>query len=529
MGSVCGLAPSPPSEVFLKTLPPPFEVNRDKYERFQKEEEMKKTRRTPNGKDGEKSKRESLRAPEPFYDIVSAACGHKHVVMLTREGDLITVGNNQYGQTAAPSDENEGGAGAPSLSSSSSSAKKKASTSFDWSPVYIDLDGAFSGGGANNRVACGANFSIAYQRRGRRVIAFGCNHMGQLGVGHKDSIGTERGLEAWDPTAEWWPASAECVVDRITAGFNHAVLQLTDGGLYGFGCNIWGELGIGSTTSPMHPTEIVFFREKGVAVKKVAVGNSVTLFLTEEGRAYGCGATNLGQLPTNTFEPVPIPLTREFQQGGGGEVKLPQRGEGRRLVRIKDVACLGSLCVYISTKNEILVQGSLPEMGVSVPAPRFAVVDQTKAIGYFTHLLGEAVTGAKCGGFAICELVPGPSTLLVRYANGCVAGLGVNTEGQLQSLMKVLGGRAVNLAPACASTELLPVFAVDPSRALSEAADGAPTPLGGSSFFGSGKGFNLLFDNDELYSVDEYTKPIELPPGERPPLAVLRAQKKKIV
>ncbi|KEG07374.1 hypothetical protein DQ04_09991000, partial [Trypanosoma grayi] len=240
LGSVCGLAPSPPAEVFLKSLPPPAELDHTKYLRFEREElERQQAPRTPT----------PFEAPEPFYDICCGAAGHKHVVLMTREGNLITFGENKYGQTAAPRQQQQQqqkvGDGNPLHTTTARRA-----TNSDLAPLYVDLGGAFACG--ERAVACGSNYTIVYQPGGRRVIGFGNNHMGQLGVGHKNQVDREKGFAEWDPTASWWGrsgGSSSSVIRRITCGFNHAVLQLSCGSLFSFGSNTWGELGIGSTVS----------------------------------------------------------------------------------------------------------------------------------------------------------------------------------------------------------------------------------------------------------------------------------------
>ncbi|ORC84506.1 uncharacterized protein TM35_000441620, partial [Trypanosoma theileri] len=324
MGSICGMTPSPPAEVFLKSLPPPSEIDPVKYQRFEREERERK--HTPRSC-------LPLVPPEPFYDIQCGAAGHKHVVLMTREGNLITFGDNRYGQTAAPrEDQQEFG---------NEISEKKMSTMRasdpDWSPLYIELNGAFTSD--QQAVVCGSNYTIVYQPGGRRAIGFGNNHMGQLGIGHKNQVDSDKGFAEWDPKANWW-GNNKSVIRNIVCGFNHTLVQLSCGSLFSFGSNTWGELGIGSTVSPMEPARISYFEEKGIEIIKVVAGNSFSLFLTREGRVYGCGATNFGQLPANEFEPVPVPLTRNFLQDS-------KNSNGTQLIRIKDIACMGSAAVFL--------------------------------------------------------------------------------------------------------------------------------------------------------------------------------------
>lgn len=500
LGAIGTLTPSPPAELFLKSLPPPQEVDPDKYRRFAREEAQGAVA-TPSPS---ATAAAAVSAPEPFYDIVAGAAGHKHFVLLTREGNLITAGDNHYGQTAAPITRDDAGGeeAERGVGSGSGGAGLCGTQSEDWAPLYVDLDDAFPRRpGCTNRVVCGSNYSIVYQQGGRRAIAFGNNGTGQLGAGAKQAVSSDKGFFEWDPTAAWWPSRRESVLERVTCGYNHALVQLSCGSLFAFGSNTWGELGIGTTTSPMQPERIRFFENKGVEVKKVAVGNSFTLFLTTDGRVYGCGATNHGQLPLNAFDPVPVPLTRVFQKDAhGNTVPTVAPDACKRLIRITDVACVGSLAVYLSSKGELLLQGSLPEYGVHIPSPRFVVLDQTSVIAALSQQ-----PGAPQDGFAVDELIPGPSTLLVRYRNGCVAAMGANTEGQLRSVLKTVRRTTVNVAPAFTAAELFPMFV--PSVAARQGDN-----RWRRSWFTSGKGFTLLVDRDEAYPINELGKPIELPP-----------------
>lgn len=170
--------------------------------------------------------------------------------------------------------------------------------------------------------------------------------------------------------------------------------------------------------------------------------------------------------------------------------------------------------MFLSSKNELLLQGSMPEFGVTVPAPRFAVVDQTAAIAALTLEMQAVLSSggasssssssppaaAGAAGFEIVELVGGPTTLLVRYRNGCIASLGTNTEGQLHNVSKMVHGKRINLAPAFSATELFPMFV-------------PRSPRWSGAWLTSGKGFNLLIDSQEAYEVPESAPPIELPPG----------------
>lgn len=492
LGSICGMTrASSAAEVFLKTLPLPQEVDLKRYERFEREEEIRtsetKQGHRDNSKWGEK-------APEPFFDVVGGAAGHKHVVLLLSTGNLVTFGDNKYGQTGSPlfSKEEDN---IPAVSFRSSGAHEA------HEPLYIDLSNTLFSDSPLTDVECGSNYSFVYAKGTRHVIAFGNNHMGQLGCGHKKPMASTQGFYKWDTSASWWPKSSS--IDSIVSGFNHSVVRLSDGSLYAFGSNTWGELGIGSTISPMFPTRITFFERRGIQIKKVALGNSFSLFLTVEGRVYGCGATDEGQVPKNTFDPVIIPLGRHFVRSAESAGRVSREpSDPKKLIRIKDIACVGSLAVYLTTKNEILLQGGYRDYGFSVPSPRIHLVMQDKAVNKLKDVLGDKEEEVKTG-FRVQSIHSGPQTMLLRYQNGCVGGVGCNAEQELFSSLKCINGRNVNVAEAFSFNEVFPVLS-----SVSSCCTAYTCP-----WIMCGKGFTLIVDPDSSLKVRENV-PLELPASE---------------
>lgn len=439
---------------------------------------------------------------EPFYDFVCGAAGHKHVVLLVSEGNLVTFGDNTHGQTGAPQLHHHQ---TPSPTLDISEEERKGKIMDDaHAPLYIDLGNTLATDSSAMRVACGSNFSFVYVKNTRRVICFGNNSVGQLGLGHKNVVDPSRGFETWNPLASWFPGDDTLAIESVTCGFNHSIVQLTDGSLYSFGSNTWGELGIGSTTSPVYPTRITFFDERGIQVKKVALGNSFTLFLTVDGRVYGCGATDEGQLPRNAFEPVPIMLGRHFARNPSGKgISDGKPTNKKKLIRIKDIATVGTIAAYLTCKSELLLQGGLRDYGFCVPSPRLLLLPQDAAIRFFSRTLGIDTHAFEDPGFTVNALQSGPQTLLLHYQNGCVGGFGANAEGELLSKLKVFRGKEVNIADVFSFKEVFPVWAPTSSDSSS------PKP-----WFLLGKGFSMFVDNHGVFPLHEGF-PIELPPGSK--------------
>eukprot|EP00884_Botryococcus_braunii_P023346 jgi/Botrbrau1/9696/Bobra.0201s0026.1 len=115
-------------------------------------------------------------------------------------------------------------------------------------------------------------------------------------------------------------------VRSVAAGGSHTV-AVTDGGVYAWGSNSCGQLGVARGLSgpafqdQMEPQLVEELR--GKAVLHVACGSDHTLFLCRDGSLYGCGSNSYGQLPLedrstlclttpddmDTFFPMPSPST----------------------------------------------------------------------------------------------------------------------------------------------------------------------------------------------------------------------------
>lgn len=442
-GSLCGLPSSPLSEVLLKGLPPPSEANPAKYSRFKREETF------------------GLSSTEPFYDFIDVAAGAKHFGLVTREGNVVLMGNNRYGQVGQPT-QTQTNAASESIPYFYDLAFTTTAPSTQEEEEAVvtkkgDRDvGTIPSAASPTSVVCGCNFTIFYRRGGISAYGVGNNHHGQLGLGHKDVLDNRMGLAGWPADAPWILRERELLlrdqeqegegarsteftnrlgIANIVCGFNHTIIQMLSGRLYACGTNLWGELGIGNTTAPMWPTEIIYFRTNGIRVVQVAAGSSFTLFLSSEGRVYGCGATNFGQLPPNTFDPTPVPLVRldttEARQH-------PKKNFGK-LIRIKHIACVADAAVYVTSKNEVLLQGSFPELGLCLHHPKYRVLelpdDPTDNVAVVEEEEDRTVKRRRLHK-DIIALHSGPNIVIVECRDGSLYAIGCNLDGQITAVTR---------------------------------------------------------------------------------------------
>jgi len=116
------------------------------------------------------------------------------------------------------------------------------------------------------------------------VYVTGENSYGQLGLGNTADQTT------WQKISDGKKIVAGC------AGTNVTFLISEGGGLWAAGRNTWGELGDGTTTN--RSTFVVSYTglSEGTKVVKIVNGDDSTLLLTSDGKVWGTGQNNTGEL-----------------------------------------------------------------------------------------------------------------------------------------------------------------------------------------------------------------------------------------
>lgn len=143
-------------------------------------------------------------------------------------------------------------------------------------------------------VAAGSGFSLGLHSNGF-VYAWGNNAYGQLGDG--------------TTTLRSTPVKVADISDiqAIAAGANHSVALRTDGTVWTWGQNIFGQLGDGTTTAKFKPVQITNL----TGIVAIAVGDDFSLALKNDGTVWAWGRNNIGQLgdgaTSNHLTPSQIP------------------------------------------------------------------------------------------------------------------------------------------------------------------------------------------------------------------------------
>lgn len=135
------------------------------------------------------------------------------------------------------------------------------------------------------------------------AYAWGNNGFGQLGAGTTPLRSA--------PVAVAAPAGVDFA--DVSAGFDHSAALSTAGDAYGWGRNLGGQLGDGTTTQRLGPAAAAM--PSGISFSQVSAGPAFTLALTAAGDGYAWGRNIRGELGIGSFSSSPVPVAMDMPSG----------------------------------------------------------------------------------------------------------------------------------------------------------------------------------------------------------------------
>ncbi|WP_052487946.1 RCC1 domain-containing protein [Gordoniibacillus kamchatkensis] len=355
--------------------------------------------------------------------IKAISAGGYHTLALTKDGDMWAWGDDTYGQLGFAHDHDTWNA--PVMITWIRQVKS-ISAGFNFSLALTEDGFAYSWGSDSSgqlgfgdmkdrslpeilmkdvtAISAGNNHALAIQKDGT-AWAWGDNTFGQTGTGFNEHLNMQ--IMA-GPQHVFGVPEAKTVV----AAYNFSFLIGTDGSLWAWGHNIYGQLGDGTTTNTDLPKQVTSIFDasapvpkpgegatvvSGVLAAPLAAGENDSLAVKPNG-VFGWGDNTLGQLGTDGALPAlaPKPLTGVPQPAAiaaGGSHTLLVAGDG-------------TLWAYGSDYFGQLGDGATSVTGRPKPAP----------VSGLDHVVSAAA---------------GSNHSLALVSNGTVWSFGDNTFGQL--------------------------------------------------------------------------------------------------
>lgn len=239
--------------------------------------------------------------------IKQIACGDSHCLAVTMEGEVQSWGRNQNGQLGLGTTEDSlvpqkiQAFQGVSIKMVAAGAEHTAAVAED-GELYGWGWGRYGNLGLGDRndrlvpekvsavngekmvmVACGWRHTISVSSSGG-LYTYGWSKYGQLGHGDFEDHLVPHKLEAL----------CDNNISQISGGWRHTMALASDGKLYGWGWNKFGQVGVGDNVDHCSPVQVQFPHEQKVI--QISCGWRHTLAVTERQNVFSWGRGTNGQL-----------------------------------------------------------------------------------------------------------------------------------------------------------------------------------------------------------------------------------------
>ncbi|KAF9264597.1 RCC1/BLIP-II [Marasmius fiardii PR-910] len=235
-------------------------------------------------------------------------------------------------------------------------------------------------------ISAGSNHIVTVTTHGN-VYTWGVGELGELGR----KVPSRLKIHGTVPGRVVFGRRSQAVT--IGTGAHHSFIVDSEGDVWGFGLNNNGQLGIGHKNSPSEPcvftpTRIEALSEQrlgGATVVEISGGEAHTLFRVSDGRVFGCGLGDVGQLGISD---LPHP---EYQEYGmvvpvPVEIPLPDSHVNDPVVRIS-ASSRGSWVVTADGALYAWGEGNSSELGyglskreASSEEERISIIERTPKV-----------------------------------------------------------------------------------------------------------------------------------------------------
>lgn len=313
--------------------------------------------------------------------IKQIACGDSHCLAVTMEGEAQSWGRNQNGQLGLGNTEDSL---LPQKISAFQGVSVKMVAAGAEHSAAITEDGELYGwgwgrygnlglGDRNDRlvpqkvsstdgenmvlVACGWRHTISVCSNGG-VYTYGWSKYGQLGHGDFEDHLIPHKLEAL----------RDKFISQISGGWRHTMALTSDGNLYGWGWNKFGQVGVGDNVDHCSPAQVRFPDDQKVI--QVSCGWRHTLAVTESHNVFSWGRGTNGQLGDGESTDRNIPTivkTLSVDGSNGQQIESSKVDSSTGKVSVSPIE---RYAVVPDDNVQVEGAGSVPGNGTDISVPQ---------------------------------------------------------------------------------------------------------------------------------------------------------------
>ncbi len=288
--------------------------------------------------------------------ISSVSCGESHTMAITTHGELYVWGRNTYGQL---------GLG------------KSHYGDIYALPQKIDLHNVCM-------VSCGGAHTMAITAT-NELYSWGSNYHGQLGLGDKPNYSPD---QVYDSPQK---INLNNVIS-VSCGDYHTMCITTNGDLYAWGDNSYGQLGLGKNAhSYNYPRKINLGK-----IISVDCGANHTVAITADNEIYAWGNNNHGQMGSKTITRTNYPY----------EINLDN---------IVSVSCGSHYTIFVTTDHKLYVVGLIANKYYT--SPQKINLDNVVSVDSGPDHMAVVTTNGKiyAWGSGDASIIDSPTEILFKF------------------------------------------------------------------------------------------------------------------